>query len=143
MRICPYAATTAMSALMAASAFVNSGVFTDSGCSTGIFAVIAHAVTDRRREIGIRAALGASPVHLVAAISGLGARPALMGLVAGLLASFAVGRVLSAMVFGVRAMDPIVLSSVTALAIVVVATASGLAARRALGVNPAESLANA
>src|SRR5262249_13510979 len=68
-----------------------------------VFAIIAHAVSDRRREIGIRAALGASRPQLLASIATHGVRPAALGLVAGFLVALGVGRVLASVVFGVRA----------------------------------------
>jgi putative ABC transport system permease protein len=108
--------------------------------ATGIFAIVAHVINDRRREIGIRIALGASPVQVLTAVGESGARPATVGLMLGAVSAGIVGRLLAAAVYGVRAFDPAVIGAVVvALAIVIVAAAY-VAARRALLVDPVESL---
>jgi predicted permease len=106
----------------------------------GIFAVIAHVVSDRRREIGVRVALGATPAQVIATVGDRGARPAMIGLIAGVAASTIAGRFMAASVYGVRALDPLVVAAVVATTLVVIVSASYLAARRALAIEPAESL---
>jgi putative ABC transport system permease protein len=108
--------------------------------ATGIFAVIAHAIGERRREIGIRVALGATPAEVIADVGARGARPALVGLAMGLLASFALTRVFAATVYGVRTTDPGVIIAVVAATIAVVFGATYVASRRALSIEPAEAL---
>ena len=108
--------------------------------ATGIFAVIAHAVSDRRREIGVRVALGATPAQVIATVGDRGARPALIGLAFGLVAAMMLGRVVASAVYGVRALDAPVLAAVVSMTIVVTIVATYLAARRALAVEPAEAL---
>jgi predicted permease len=108
--------------------------------ATGIFAVIAHSIGDRRREIGVRIALGATPAQVVALTGNRGARPALIGLVIGLLAAFAIGRAMSSLVYGVKAVDPMVSGTVLMTTVVVVLFATYLAARRALLIQPTDAL---
>ena len=75
--------------------------------ATGIFAIVAHVINDRRREIGVRVALGASPV---AGARRRSVRPASsprsFGLIGGAIATVFLARALAAVVYGVRAFDP-------------------------------------
>ena len=107
---------------------------------TGIFAVIANAVGDRRREIGVRVALGATPTQIAAAVGRHGANPALIGVGAGLASAGVAGRLLASSLYGVRALDVGVLASVAATAAVVILLATYLAARRALSIEPVEAM---
>jgi len=107
---------------------------------TGIFAVIIHSIGDRRREIGVRIALGATPAQIVALTGNRGARPALIGLAIGLVAALAIGRAMSSLVYGVRALDPAVSGTVLVMTIAVVLLATYLAARRALLIQPVDAL---
>jgi predicted permease len=107
---------------------------------TGIFAVITHTVGDRRREIGVRIALGATPGQIVAIVGDKGARPAMVGLGAGVVASFVIGRAMSSLVYGARAFDVGVSAVVVSMTVAVVVLATYLAARRALLVEPVEAL---
>jgi ABC-type antimicrobial peptide transport system permease subunit len=106
----------------------------------GIFAVIAHSVGDRRREIGVRVALGATRGQIIASVGRHGARPAMVGVAVGMLATAMVGRMLASSVFGVRAFDPLVLGLVLVVAVVVTLLATYLAARRALAIEPVEAM---
>jgi putative ABC transport system permease protein len=108
--------------------------------STGIFAIVAHVIGTRRREIGIRRALGASAVHVLATVGESGAWPAAIGLVAGLATAVLAERAVASAVYGVRSFDVQVLVSVAALLTIVIAMSAYLAARRALRVDPVESL---
>jgi putative ABC transport system permease protein len=107
---------------------------------TGIFAVIIHSIGDRRREIGVRIALGATPAQIVALTGNRGARPALIGLAIGLVAALAIGRAMSSLVYGVRALDPAVSGTVLVMTVAVVLLATYLAARRALLIQPVDAL---
>ena len=107
---------------------------------TGIFAVIIHSIGDRRREIGVRIALGATPAQIVALTGNRGARPALIGLAIGLVAALAIGRAMSSLVYGVRALDPAVSGTVIVMTVAVVLLATYLAARRALLIQPVDAL---
>jgi putative ABC transport system permease protein len=107
---------------------------------TGIFAVIIHSISDRRREIGVRIALGATPAQIVALTGNRGARPALIGLAIGLVAALAIGRAMSSLIYGVRALDPAVSGTVLVMTVAVVLLATYLAARRALLIQPVDAL---
>jgi putative ABC transport system permease protein len=108
--------------------------------ATGIFAVVAHAVSERHREIGIRVALGSSPSRVIATIGRRGARPALIGLCAGLVVSLGVARLLGSVVYGVGDLDPLVILPVVGVTCVVILGATFIASRRALMIEPAEAL---
>jgi predicted permease len=106
----------------------------------GLYGVIAYSVSQRRREIGIRLALGAKPRELV----GMFVRQALglagVGMASGLVAALALTRLMSSLLFGVRPFDPVTYVAVSLGLIVTAALSSYLPARRAAAVNPVESL---
>jgi ABC-type antimicrobial peptide transport system permease subunit len=107
---------------------------------TGIFAVIAHSVGDRRREIGVRVALGATPAQVIGSVGRYGARPAIIGVGVGLFATMLLGRALASALYGVHAFDPPVFAAVIGVAITVTLLATYLAARRALAIEPVEAM---
>jgi predicted lysophospholipase L1 biosynthesis ABC-type transport system permease subunit len=109
----------------------------------GIYGVVAHAVAQRRMEIGIRVALGARPETLKAMFVRDAARLAGVGVAAGLAAAAAVSRVMSSLVFGVGPLDPATYAAVTIMLIAVAMLAAWLPARRATRVDPIEVLRNA
>jgi predicted permease len=106
----------------------------------GIFGVISYGVTQRKREIGIRIALGASTGALQRRILWQTMKLAAAGTALGLLAAYAVARVIQSQLFGVTFADPVIFSA----AMIVLTTAAVLAgylpARRASHVNPVEAL---
>jgi len=106
----------------------------------GIFAVIAHSVGDRRREIGVRVALGATPAQVISSVGKHGARPAIVGVGVGLFATMLLGRALASAVYGVHAFDPPVLAVVVGVSVAVTLLATYLAARRALAIEPVEAM---
>ncbi len=108
--------------------------------AVGIYSVLAYAVRRRTREIGIRMALGAQQWDVIRLVVGQGMRPALLGLGIGLVGSFAFGRALSSLVFGVSPTDPATFASVAALLATVALLACALPARRATRVEPTEAL---
>jgi len=77
--------------------------------ATGVFALMSYSVEQRRREIGIRVALGAEPGRLIRSIVRDGARIALLGVAAGLIASLLTARVIAAFLFGITPTDPLTL----------------------------------
>jgi ABC-type antimicrobial peptide transport system permease subunit len=102
----------------------------------GVYSVIAYTVSRQTHEIGIRMALGAGRADVLRMVLWMGARLLGLGLAAGLLASFAVTRLIASQLWGVSPHDPVTLCSVVA-----VVAASGLAAcyfpaRRATRVDP-------
>jgi predicted permease len=106
----------------------------------GTYAVIAYGVAQRRREIGIRMALGATPARVRSAILSRTLRLTAAGLAAGLLGSWALGRVLRGLLFGVGAADPLTFAGTLAVLALVAAAAGWLPARRAARQNPANVL---
>jgi putative ABC transport system permease protein len=106
----------------------------------GLYGVIAYSVSQRRREIGIRLALGAQDGE----VTGMFVRHALLltgvGVVCGLAAAPALTRLMSSLLFGVRSVDPLTYAGVSIGLIATAALAAYLPARRAAAVNPAESL---
>jgi putative ABC transport system permease protein len=104
--------------------------------ATGIFGVISHSVACRTHEIGIRVALGASRRAILTLVS----RETLILISAGLLlgtaSALAASRLLSHLLFGVSATDPLTLVSVAMALAAVVALAAYIPARRAMSVDP-------
>jgi len=106
----------------------------------GLYGVLAYVVDSRRRELALRAAMGAEPRSLLGWVAGQAATPVGAGLVAGILLALAGGRLLAGLLFGVSAFDPLSIASVFG-GIAFVALAASLApSRRALGVQPAAAL---
>lgn len=108
--------------------------------SAGLYGSLAHVVSRRRRELGIRVALGAARRGVVALVVGQGIGIAAVGLVLGLAGSLAVSRLLSGFLYGVTPTDPLTYGAVVALLGGVAALASFVPARRATGVDPVEVL---
>lgn len=106
----------------------------------GIYAVIAHSVAQRTLEIGIRIAMGASPLRVTRLMLRNGLLPATCGMAAGWLGAFAISRSFAAMLFGVGALDLSTWILVSASMLVVVCIASYLPARRACHVDPTVTL---
>jgi len=97
----------------------------------GIFGVMTYSVARRRRELGIRAAIGARASQLRGLIVGEGLRLAAIGIGIGLLLALVVGRLMASLLFGISSFDPVSFAVVAALFIGVAALASVLPARRA------------
>jgi predicted permease len=106
----------------------------------GIYGLMAYAVSRRTNEIGIRMALGARAEQVL----GMVLREALwmtgVGVVVGLGAALAVGRLIASLLFGLRAWDPMTLSGAAVLLVAVALGASWVPARRAAGVDPGRAL---
>ncbi len=108
--------------------------------AVGLYGVMAYVVARRTREIGIRMALGATRGNVAGLVLGEIAAIAAVGLVIGLTAAYAVGRVMESLLFGVKASDPIVFVIATVLLLVVAGLAGWLPARSAAGVDPMVAL---
>jgi putative ABC transport system permease protein len=106
----------------------------------GIYGVLAGSVSERTREIGVRSALGATPVSLIGMILEQGGRLAALGIVLGLAGSFAVTRYLQSLLFGIAPNDPVTLAGVCVLLGCVTLAACLVPAARAARVDPSEAL---
>ena len=106
----------------------------------GIYGVIAYAVSQRTREIGIRIALGAQPAGLQRMFVRHGLALSGIGAALGLGAAYGVTRLMSSLLFGITALDPATYAMVSALLMAAAALASYLPARRATAVDPVEAL---
>ncbi len=108
--------------------------------SVGLYGVLSYLATQRTSELGIRMALGAQRDQLLQLMLIDGLRPALFGLGLGLVMSFAATRVLQSMLFGTRALDPVVLSAVIAMLLAVAVLACLIPAWRASRLDPMRAL---
>jgi putative ABC transport system permease protein len=106
----------------------------------GIYGVIAYSVTRRTREIGVRMALGASPVNVLRMVLGQGMRTAAMGVVIGIAGSLMLTRTMQSLLFGVTATDPLTFAAVALALAAVALLACYLPARRATRVDPMVAL---
>jgi len=106
----------------------------------GTYGVLAYAVSQRRREIGVRMALGARPQQVLALFLGLGLRLLLAGIALGVLGAWAAGRLMQSVLFGVGAIHLGVLSATAGVMIVVVLLAVFLPSHRASLVSPIVAL---
>jgi putative ABC transport system permease protein len=108
--------------------------------AVGIYGVVAFSVTRRTQEIGIRMALGAARSDVLRLIVGEGVRLAFFGVAIGVVVSIAVTRLLSSLLFGVDATDPLTFAGVSALLSIVALLASYIPARRAMRLDPNTAL---
>jgi predicted permease len=108
--------------------------------AVGIYGVVAFSVTRRTQEIGIRMALGAQRSDVLRLILGEGARLAILGVAIGIAASFVITRLLSSLLFGVSATDPITFAGVALLLSLVALLASYIPARHAMRLDPNHAL---
>ena len=106
----------------------------------GVFGVMAYSVSRRTREIGVRIAVGATHGDVVSMILGQGMRTILIGIVIGLIGSFALTRTLQSLLFGVTATDPLTFVGVIMLLMAVALLACYIPARRATRVDPVVAL---
>lgn len=106
----------------------------------GIYGVLAGAVAERTREIGVRSALGATPGAILLMVLRQGARLAGLGLAIGVAGALLLGRFLQSLLYGVGSADPLTLLGVTALLATVAIAACLLPAMRAVGIDPMAAL---
>jgi len=102
----------------------------------GIVGLVAYAVSQRTKEIGIRMALGAKPAQVLSAVLGQLSRPVVIGLLVGASGATALSHVLRQVLYGISNLDPIAYLSAIGLFVITVALAALLPARRALRVDP-------
>jgi predicted permease len=121
-----------LAGIMATVALLLAGV--------GLYGVLAYAVAQRRREIGVRMALGAQPEQIHAQFLGLGSRLVLGGAALGALGAWFSGQAMSGLLFGVGTFHPGVVAGTAGVLVVVALLACLVPARRAARVPPMEAL---
>jgi putative ABC transport system permease protein len=124
-------------AMLLVALFAVGGLITAAG---GVYALLAYTVVQRRREIALRMALGASPRRVARSIIMESLVLAVAGGTIGLLAAAASSRLARTMLFGVAPQDPVTLVTAVAVLLVVVVAASWLPARRAALIDPGRAM---
>jgi putative ABC transport system permease protein len=102
----------------------------------GLFGLVAYTVTQRTREIGVRLALGATQAAVVRLMVRQGTQPVLVGLVGGLAVALLATRLVTTLLFGVTATDPLAFTAGAAALLIVAVAACYLPARRSARVDP-------
>ncbi len=108
--------------------------------TVGIYGAVAYTVEQRTGEIGVRMALGAQTMDVLRLVVTQGMRPVIVGLIAGLAAALALGRLITSQLYQVSAHNPIVLAATAAILAAAALLACLLPARRASLLNPVEAL---
>ncbi len=108
--------------------------------ATGLYGVIAYAVTQRTNELGVRMALGAQRNDVLKMVVGEGALLAAIGIGIGLVWAFPLMRIISRLLFGVNANDPLTFAATSSVILLVALAASYLPALRAIKVDPLVAL---
>jgi ABC-type antimicrobial peptide transport system permease subunit len=106
----------------------------------GLYGVLTLIVGQRRREIGVRLALGAGPGDVVRMVVGESARVAGVGIVAGILAALALTRVLGSLLYGISATDAATFTAASVVVAAVALAATWAPARRAARMDPKDAL---
>ncbi len=108
--------------------------------TVGIYGVLAYSVAQRRREIGVRMALGAKPAQILRQFLGLGIRLLCIGLPIGMLGAWMAGRAIGGILFGVEPLSPAVMAGTAVVLAAAALPACLLPSRRAARVAPTEAL---
>lgn len=108
--------------------------------SIGLYGVVAHSVTERRHEIGVRMALGAERRHVLALVVRQGLSMALAGTAIGVAGALALSRTVQDLLFGVKATDPLTFIVVVSVLLCVATVACYVPAWRATRVDPTQAL---
>jgi ABC-type antimicrobial peptide transport system permease subunit len=125
---------------LGAMLFSAFGVLALMVAAVGLYSLLAFDVADRRRELGIRSALGASKPGLLRGVVLRGVGLACLGVALGLGIALALGPRVEALLFGVSARDPLVLATAAVVLVGVSVLASWIPGLRATGVDPMEAL---
>jgi putative ABC transport system permease protein len=115
------------------------GVFAGAAlllAGVGIYGVVSYSVSQRRREMGIRIAIGAERGDVLRLVLGQGARAATLGIALGMAAALALTRLMASLLFGVSAADPLTFLAVALVLTIAALAASYIPARRAMRVDP-------
>ncbi|HZZ39643.1 MAG TPA: ABC transporter permease [Acidobacteriaceae bacterium] len=129
-------ASTRFSLLLIGLFAVIAGVL----AGVGLYGVLATAVRQRTPEIGVRMAMGADRSHIMRLVVMQGMRLSVIGIAVGFAAALVLGRVMTAMLVGVKATDPLTYASMIVIFLVIAALASWLPAWRAAGLDPKTAL---
>jgi putative ABC transport system permease protein len=108
--------------------------------AVGIYGLISFSVGQRARELGIRAALGATPEQLRRMVLGQGLRLTVIGAFLGAVGSIGLTRYMKSLLFGVKPVDPLTVACACVLLVLVAVLAAFLPARRAARLDPVEVL---
>jgi putative ABC transport system permease protein len=108
--------------------------------AVGIYGIVAYSVTERTHEIGVRVALGAQRRDVMAMVVGQGMAMTVAGTAIGVAAAAALARLMSSLLFGVSAVDPVTFVAIPLLLIAVALAACYVPARRATRVDPLQTL---
>ena len=106
----------------------------------GLYGVLSTVVRQRTSEVGVRMALGAERSDIIQLIVLQGLRLSAVGIALGIVAAFLLGRVIAAMLVGVKSTDPATFAAVTMVFLAISALASWLPARRAANLGPTKAL---
>jgi putative ABC transport system permease protein len=106
----------------------------------GIYGVMTYSVTQRRKEIGVRVALGASPGQVFRIILGQGLLTTAIGVALGVIGALGLSRTIESLLFGVKPADPVAFAAVTLVLVAVATLACYLPARRATDADPMDAL---
>ncbi|HZL45212.1 MAG TPA: FtsX-like permease family protein, partial [Opitutaceae bacterium] len=123
--------------------FLLAGLFAGAAlvlAAVGIYGVLAYSVAQRRREIGVRMALGARPEQILRQFFGLGVRLLAIGLPLGLIGAWLAAHAMAGLLFGVTPANPSVLAGTAVILAAVAVLACMLPARRAAQVVPIDAL---
>ncbi len=129
-----------------ARASFNTSLLTAFGCAAlllaaiGIYGLMAYSVEQRRQEIGVRLALGATPTDVRDLVVGQGMRLALIGIAIGLAAALGLTQLLASFLFGVETRDPLVFFAVPVFLSGIALVAAWIPAQRAIRINPVSAL---
>jgi predicted permease len=124
-------------AMLLVALFATAGLLT---AATGVYALLAYTVAQRKREIAVRMAIGASSYSVARLVVMESLLLAVVGCAIGLLGVGAVGRLAESILFGVAPQDPITLAVTAVVLLVAVLAASWLPARRAARINPVSAM---